>query len=183
MSRKPNRRTFFREVVAWLPARRRCRPSRLRRLERPDIAYPRVFSGRQTKMIAFPLGGVGAGSLSLGGRGQLRDWEIFNGRTRATLRTMRFLLFGCKLVNPSPWREFSKPSFCRPMRVPAGSARITRRGSRGSQARSLPESIPPPESTSRIASCPSAWRSKRSRHSSRTTLMIPGCRLRCCVIG
>ncbi len=29
-------------------------------------------------MIAFPLGGVAAGSLSLGGRGQLRDWEIFN---------------------------------------------------------------------------------------------------------
>lgn len=29
-------------------------------------------------MIAFPLGGVGAGSISLGGRGQLRDWEIFN---------------------------------------------------------------------------------------------------------
>ena len=29
-------------------------------------------------MIAFPLGGVAAGSLCLGGRGQLRDWEIFN---------------------------------------------------------------------------------------------------------
>ncbi len=29
-------------------------------------------------MLAFPLGGVAAGSLSLGGRGQLRDWEIFN---------------------------------------------------------------------------------------------------------
>jgi uncharacterized protein (DUF608 family) len=29
-------------------------------------------------MIAFPLGGIGTGSVSLGGRGQLRDWEIFN---------------------------------------------------------------------------------------------------------
>lgn len=29
-------------------------------------------------MIAFPLGGIGTGSISLGGRGQLRDWEIFN---------------------------------------------------------------------------------------------------------
>lgn len=29
-------------------------------------------------MLAFPLGGIAAGSISLGGRGQLRDWEIFN---------------------------------------------------------------------------------------------------------
>ena len=29
-------------------------------------------------MLAFPLGGVAAGSIALGGRGQLRDWEIFN---------------------------------------------------------------------------------------------------------
>jgi len=43
-----------------------------------DIRYPRVFRGQQLKMISFPLGGVAAGSLGLGGRGQLRDWEIFN---------------------------------------------------------------------------------------------------------
>jgi non-lysosomal glucosylceramidase len=43
-----------------------------------EISYPRVFEGRQLKMISFPLGGVAAGSLGLGGRGQLRDWEIFN---------------------------------------------------------------------------------------------------------
>jgi len=42
------------------------------------VAYPRVFTGKHLSMIAFPLGGVGAGSVSLGGRGQLRDWEIFN---------------------------------------------------------------------------------------------------------
>ena len=44
----------------------------------PDIAYPRVFTGRRLTAIAFPLGGVAAGAISLGGRGQLRDWEIFN---------------------------------------------------------------------------------------------------------
>jgi uncharacterized protein (DUF608 family) len=37
-----------------------------------------VFRGKQLATIAFPLGGVAAGSVSLGGRGQLRDWEIFN---------------------------------------------------------------------------------------------------------
>ncbi len=42
------------------------------------IQYPRTFSGRQLAMISFPLGGVAAGSVGLGGRGQLRDWEIFN---------------------------------------------------------------------------------------------------------
>ena len=44
----------------------------------PTIAYPRVFTGRHLTAIAFPLGGVAAGAISLGGRGQLRDWEIFN---------------------------------------------------------------------------------------------------------
>ncbi len=43
-----------------------------------DVNYPRRFKGRQLKMISFPLGGVAAGSIGLGGRGQLIDWEIFN---------------------------------------------------------------------------------------------------------
>ena len=38
----------------------------------------RSFSGRALGEIAFPLGGIGTGTVSLGGRGQLRDWEIFN---------------------------------------------------------------------------------------------------------
>lgn len=43
-----------------------------------SVQYPRTFSDRQLEMISFPLGGVGAGSVGLGGRGQLRDWQIFN---------------------------------------------------------------------------------------------------------
>lgn len=42
------------------------------------LEYPRRFTGRQLAQIAFPLGGIGTGSIGLGGRGQLRDWEIFN---------------------------------------------------------------------------------------------------------
>ncbi len=42
------------------------------------VSYPRVFTAAHLAMLAFPLGGVGAGSISLGGRGNLRDWEIFN---------------------------------------------------------------------------------------------------------
>lgn len=48
------------------------------RLGSATHSYPRVFTGRHLSTIAFPLGGVAAGSVSLGGRGQLRDWEIFN---------------------------------------------------------------------------------------------------------
>jgi len=39
---------------------------------------PRIFKGRKLREVAFPLGGVGTGTVSLGGRGDLRDWEIFN---------------------------------------------------------------------------------------------------------
>ncbi len=38
----------------------------------------RTFEGAALREIAFPLGGIGTGTVSLGGRGQLRDWEIFN---------------------------------------------------------------------------------------------------------
>lgn len=43
-----------------------------------DPGWPRRFTGEALAEIAMPLGGVAAGSISLGGRGQLRDWEIYN---------------------------------------------------------------------------------------------------------
>jgi len=38
----------------------------------------RTFEGRKLDQVAFPLGGIGTGTVSLSGRGELRDWEIFN---------------------------------------------------------------------------------------------------------
>src|SRR5580765_8104440 len=34
--------------------------------------------GPNATALAFPLGGIGTGNVSLGARGELRDWEIFN---------------------------------------------------------------------------------------------------------
>ena len=76
-----NRRTFLQRVAlatAATQAEAQQAASTRPPAAPPDIAYPRVFTGPHLKMLAFPLGGVGAGAVSLGGRGQLRDWEIFN---------------------------------------------------------------------------------------------------------
>jgi non-lysosomal glucosylceramidase len=43
-----------------------------------EIKFPRTFTGRNLSRISFPLGGIGAGGIGLGGRGNLMDWEIFN---------------------------------------------------------------------------------------------------------
>ena len=40
-------------------------------------ARTRQFSS-DASAVAFPLGGIGTGNVSLGARGDLRDWEIFN---------------------------------------------------------------------------------------------------------
>ena len=38
----------------------------------------RSYNGAAAGEVAFPLGGIGTGTVSLGARGELRDWEIFN---------------------------------------------------------------------------------------------------------
>ena len=53
------------------------------------VSYPRIFTGNHLAMIAFPLGGVAAGSVALGGRGQLRDWEIFNRPDKGKIGELR----------------------------------------------------------------------------------------------
>ena len=79
------RRTFLQQVAlagaaaqAEAPAQTAAGPAGAAAPKIPAIAYPRIFTGRHLTAIAFPLGGVAAGAISLGGRGQLRDWEIFN---------------------------------------------------------------------------------------------------------
>lgn len=63
----------------------------------------RTFEGRALGEVAFPLGGIGTGTISLGGRGNLRDWEIFNRPGKGvhmpfTFFAMYFEQAGTKLV-------------------------------------------------------------------------------------
>ena len=38
----------------------------------------KTYTGEYASKVAMPLGGIGTGTVSLGGRGDLRDWEIVN---------------------------------------------------------------------------------------------------------
>lgn len=42
-----------------------------------DYGPPETLTGDRLNQVAFPLGGIGTGCISLSGRGQLVDWEIF----------------------------------------------------------------------------------------------------------
>jgi len=46
-------------------------------MDKTDSKSVRRFSGDAVS-VAFPLGGIGTGNVSLGARGEFRDWEIFN---------------------------------------------------------------------------------------------------------
>ena len=42
------------------------------------VGPQKTYVGKYLNEIAFPLGGIGTGCVSLSGGGQLVDWEIFN---------------------------------------------------------------------------------------------------------
>ena len=43
-----------------------------------DSGKIKEFTGKDLKTIAFPIGGLGTGNINLGGRGDIRELEIFN---------------------------------------------------------------------------------------------------------
>ena len=78
----------------------------------PDIPYtreelfnvgkPKVYTGRQLDEIAFPLGGIGTGMISLGGWGQLRDFEIFNRPSKGLMFQYTFFTLYAKQGEEQP---------------------------------------------------------------------------------
>ncbi len=95
---KISRRTLFLGAAAGAAAAQTSvnRP----RLER---VTGRRFTGDSLREIAFPLGGIGTGTVSLGGYGNLRDWEIFNRPNKGGILPFTFVtlrLAGGDLAKP-----------------------------------------------------------------------------------
>lgn len=53
-------------------------------------------------MAAFPLGGIGTGNVSLGARGDLRDWEIFNKPAKGSLLPNTFFAIRTQVGQQAP---------------------------------------------------------------------------------
>lgn len=68
-----------------------CGPERLPAAEWTPSPWPVLtrYDGDHLYRIALPLGGIGTGTVSLGGRGELRDWEVMNvpGKDYSTVTT------------------------------------------------------------------------------------------------
>jgi non-lysosomal glucosylceramidase len=62
-----------------------------------DFGPQRIFKGQSLSQIAFPLGGIGTGTVSLGGRGNLQDWEIFNRPAKGL--NLPFTFFAIRVKN------------------------------------------------------------------------------------
>ena len=50
----------------------------------------RTYEGENLQRIALPLGGIGTGTVSLGGRGNLCDWEVMNRPAKGYVPGPRF---------------------------------------------------------------------------------------------
>ena len=77
-----------------------------------NVGKPKVYTGRQLDEIAFPLGGIGTGMISLGGWGQLRDFEIFNKPDKGLMFQYTFFTLYAK--------QGEKPPVTRVLQGPVG---------------------------------------------------------------
>lgn len=62
----------------------------------------REFTGRDLQTIAFPIGGLGTGNITLGGRGEFREFEVFNRPNKGHSPDMTFFALWVKPEGGNP---------------------------------------------------------------------------------
>lgn len=81
-----------------------------------DRRWPgtRTFRGDELRTIAFPLGGIGTGTISLGGRGNLQDWEVFNHPGKDANLPLSFFALWCKPQGKEPVTRILEGRYLQP---------------------------------------------------------------------
>ncbi|OIO02791.1 hypothetical protein AUJ67_01960 [Candidatus Desantisbacteria bacterium CG1_02_49_89] len=82
-----------------------------------------TFTGRRLNEIAFPLGGIGTGSVSLGGHGELKDWEIFNKPNKGCILPFSFFILRCRAMSHEPIAKLLQAPPAPPYQGPSGYIR------------------------------------------------------------
>ena len=68
----------MRKILPFLLALTLCVSARAGFWKPAEWPVLKHYDGDHLEKVALPLGGIGTGTVSLGGRGELRDWEIMN---------------------------------------------------------------------------------------------------------
>lgn len=128
--RKRDRRKFLKTVAlsagaAALPGGKLAQSaeathSSAARAAETSIEFPRKFVGGARKMISFPLGGVGSGSIGLGGRGQLQEWWIYNRPDKGNSPAYAFPAIWAQRGNQKPVARVLEARFLPPYEGPSG---------------------------------------------------------------
>ena len=61
-----------------------------------------TYTGEHLREVAFPLGGIGTGSVCLTGRGAFEDWEIFNRPNKGSILPLAMALLWCRAHGEAP---------------------------------------------------------------------------------
>ncbi|MGQ9556004.1 MAG: GH116 family glycosyl-hydrolase, partial [Anaerolineae bacterium] len=61
-----------------------------------------IYDGYTATQVAFPLGGIGTGCLSLTARGSLVDWEIFNRPNKGSVLPYSFFTIWARAEGQDP---------------------------------------------------------------------------------
>ena len=128
----------------------------------------RTFEGRALDQIAFPLGGIGTGTIGLGGWGQLRDWEIQNRPAKGSAPRLLCHAQGPRRREAAPRQGDPGPRRRRPRRWrPLRAAPVGRGPAALPRACRSTANTPSPRSNSATPTCRSASSSRPSTRSFR----------------
>jgi uncharacterized protein (DUF608 family) len=72
------------------------------RAELLDTRVRATYEGDYLNLVAFPMGGIGSGCISLSGTGKLIDWEIFNKANKGFQPRFTFLSVWAKAQGQEP---------------------------------------------------------------------------------